>query len=287
MKCRAIVAWWFAAAVALGAMASSSTAAYAAAPKNQGWWSATNPVPAPPDVPAQGLLVQAGGGGAPTAYAALLYELGSDTASTLTLAVAPNSATTSASLELCPLIQPIVHPDQGGPMSDAPGFTCAKHVTAAPADGGYKFDVSGLAADKVLAVAILPTGPVDRVVLSAPDANSLATQPGPADITTANPGELADSPSGSAATRPSYGGSDAPLDVPLPVVATSPAAAGAPAASTPPADTSNEPAPFIPAVTAGRAGATPLLVVLLIVLGMAGAALWLRAGRARIEESTP
>src|SRR5216117_3165992 len=94
----------------------------ATAPRDQGWWTVTNPLPAPPDVPARGLLVQGGGGGAPTAFAAVLYELEPGaTASTLTLAIAPNTATTpSATLQLCALLQPIVHPEQGGPTTDAP-----------------------------------------------------------------------------------------------------------------------------------------------------------------------
>jgi len=41
------------------------------APRDQGWWTAANPVPAP-DVPARGLLVQAGVSGPPTAFAALV-----------------------------------------------------------------------------------------------------------------------------------------------------------------------------------------------------------------------
>ena len=173
---------WTVSALAIGL---TSVPAAADAPRDQGWWTVTNPIPAPPDVPTRGLLVQGGGGGGPTAIAAVLYELGpGTTAGTLTLTIAPNSATTpSTTLQLCSLLQPINHPDQGGPMSDAPPYDCSHKVTAAPAsDGkGYQFDAAGLVSNGLVAVAILPTGPVDRVVLSAPDANSLATQQAPVD----------------------------------------------------------------------------------------------------------
>src|SRR5207253_242273 len=121
-----------AAAAAVMALGVVPTAAHADAPRDQGWWTVTNPLPAPPDVPARGLLVQGGGGGAPTAIAAVLYELDSGaTAGTLTLAVAPNSATTpGATLQLCPLLQPINHAEQGGPMADAPPYNCGHKVTA-------------------------------------------------------------------------------------------------------------------------------------------------------------
>src|SRR3954454_18656181 len=76
------------------------TAARASAPRDQGWWTVTKPggtqglpvaVPGPPDVPARGLLIQAGPS-TPSAYAALLSELDpGTTAGKLTLAVAPNS----------------------------------------------------------------------------------------------------------------------------------------------------------------------------------------------------
>src|SRR5437660_854289 len=80
--------------------------------------------PAPPDVPGNDLLIQGGGGGAPPAFAAVLYELGpGSTVTNLTLTIAPNSAMTpSTTLQICPLLQPINHPEQGGPMSDAPPY---------------------------------------------------------------------------------------------------------------------------------------------------------------------
>lgn len=185
------------------ALASTRTAlpAGASAPQNQGWWTSTNPgltaAPAapPPDVPADGLLVEGGANGSPTAFAAVQYDLASGSApSVLTLAVAPNSATTPAStLEVCPLMGSIPLPEQGGPAADAPRYSCAHKVTSQPAADGkhYRFAVSSLLGQGTLAVAVLPTAPTDRVVFDKPDAGSLTpdagqpqTAPAPPDTST-------------------------------------------------------------------------------------------------------
>ena len=101
---RLLLAW----TVAMMAIGLTSTPARADAPRDQGWWAVTNPLPPLPDVPARGLLVQGGGGGAPTAVAAVLYELGPGTSvGNLTLGVAPNSLTTpKATLQLCDRLMP-------------------------------------------------------------------------------------------------------------------------------------------------------------------------------------
>ena len=65
-----------------------------------------------------------------------------------------------ASVQVCHLLQPINHPEQGGPLTDAPPYDCgARKATATLTANTYKFDVSGLVTDKMVAVAILPTGP--------------------------------------------------------------------------------------------------------------------------------
>ena len=172
-------------------------------------------------------------------------------------------------------------------MSDAPPYNCAHKVTAAPsADGKYQFDASGLVSNGVLAVAILPTGPIDRVVLNAPDANSLTTQP-----------------SAAGSLLPDSGAVIAPTDtgaVPLPdtsglATAAGPGfteglpgatATGPTSVSPAPAATPGQPGAggfFVPTVASGPEKATPLLVVLFIVAGLGGAALWLYAGRPRRE----
>src|SRR3954453_21327696 len=180
-----------ASATAFGVLASSR-AAHADAPFLQGWWTASNPghlpvKPSDPLVPATGLLVQ-GGPSAPSAYAALSYELDSGVAAgKLTLAVAPNSASTpGASLQLCPLTSSTFSPEQGGAMADAPTYDCKTKVSGGPNDDGtaYEFTVSSLASSDALAIAILPVDPTTRVVLSQPGDSSLTTEQSAAPPTT-------------------------------------------------------------------------------------------------------
>lgn len=152
-------------------------------PAQQGWWTAVNPgppapaPPTPPDVPSKGLLVQ-GGANSPTSYAGLVYQLpAGSSAGILTLDVTSGSATTpSTTLEVCSLDIETLNADQGGPMSEAPAYNCAQSTTAQPAAGGgsYQFSVGSLATNSVLAIAILPTSPSDRVVFDPPSAQSLA-----------------------------------------------------------------------------------------------------------------
>lgn len=177
-------------AVALITVIPWGETALADAPVQQGWWSSLNPgngasLPAPPDVPANGLLIEGGAGStsgasdaSPAAYAGLVYSIGSGaTAGTLTLVAASNTATTpTTALELCPLASSAWAPEQGGPVSDAPAFNCQTNVTAASSNGTYQFQVANLVNDGDLAVAILPTTPVDRVVLAQPDTNSLTVE---------------------------------------------------------------------------------------------------------------
>jgi len=285
--------------LALATMPLLPNPALAAAPRDQGWWTVTNPgglptaPPSPPDVPGRGLLIQ-GGPSAPTAFAAVLYELDPGvTATTLTLPVAPNSLTTpTAKIDLCALITPIVHPDQGGPMSEAPAYNCSKKITAAADSSGktYKFDVSGMMADRLVAVALLPNGPTDRVVLNPPDDSSLATQQSGdagtgaqtsadagADATAAQPSTPlpSDSLSSSPFTASSSGG-----DISLPSVSSSPSTGPSAAAATPtPRGSSNLGGTFVPAVSTSPSKATPLLVLLFVAAALGGTALWLYAGR--------
>ena len=65
-------------------------------------------------------------------------------------------------------------------MADAPAFDCAKPVPATVAsDGSFLFDASALVRDGVLAVAVLATGPADRVPLIRPGDDSLTVTPAP------------------------------------------------------------------------------------------------------------
>jgi hypothetical protein len=83
------------------------------------------------------------------------------------------------------LLKPDFAAAQGGPLAEAPAYDCARPVAATVAsDGSFLFDASTLVRDGVLAVAVLATGPTDRVPLIRPGDDSLtvtsAPAPGPA-----------------------------------------------------------------------------------------------------------
>jgi hypothetical protein len=280
--------------------------AYAEAPAQQGWWTATNPgtIPglgigfpavAPPDVPSNGLLVEGGASASsPVAYAGLIYQLPVGSAvGALTLDVASGSATTpSGTLELCPLVEPTLVPDQGGPMSDAPAYNCSKSVIGNQASSGasYGFNVSPLVADGVLAVAILPTSAAERVVFDQPEAGSLAASTPTVTVpssTTGNSGGAVPAPA--ATTIPTV--SEPPpavippqtaLPAPAPAPAVSPTSS---AKSTPPA-TPAAAAPFSSSAPAGLGGGIQPLTLALVILGFLGAGmLWASAGNRAIKRA--
>ena len=287
--------------------------ARADAPSSQGWWTSANPgsvgglgapavTPAPPDVPSNGLLVQGGatsaagvGNAGAIAYAALTYDVPAGaTAGKLTLTVAPNSVTTpSTTLELCPLTIQSFQSEAGGPMSDAPSYNCTNNVTAAQASNSYQFNVSSLVSSGVLSLAILPTSPTDRVVLSQPDAQSLAVQ-ATSDTTVAFPTDTGGSSGGLGSTAGTGTGSSAgigsaPVDtsgatqVPTGVAATPVASAPlsptlAQPKSTPNPSTSGANAALVTPAASSSGPKAWVGVIFLVVLLLA-AALWMGAGR--------
>ena len=267
-------------------------AASAAAPAAAGWWTSLNPgstlgsptPPPPPDVPSDGLLVEGGADSSPTAFAALVYELSPGMAAgKLTLTVAANSGTPPGStLQLCPLSNPTILVEHGGPMADAPTYNCSAKLTAAPsADGSrYEVDVARLVVDDVLAVAVLPTSQTDRVVLAAPDASSLTTT---ASAVPDGTGTATAAPEADMGTAPPPFGPVVPPAVGV-VAPSAPGAASAPAA------TLLAPQIAAPAVTTAppfRASSftppshrtRPVAVVLVIAALLAAGALWEGAGR--------
>jgi S-DNA-T family DNA segregation ATPase FtsK/SpoIIIE len=297
-----------------------SGAAGAEAPSQAGWWTQANPggvagaapAPAPPDVPSGGLLVEGGAssvsGGADTAgtaYGAVVYLLApGQRPAALTLDVAPGSATTpAAALELCPLSSSAINAEQGGPMSDAPGFSCSTNVVAQPSAAGdsYSFDLSKLGGSRTLALAVLATTATDRVVLAKPAAASLAVgpsgaTPAPAQSTTGSDGGAAPAGNGAPGDGPAPAAADpsAPAALADPAASLSPALSGSlPAASAPElaqaaggsrpaasvAPTSPAAAP-VPSSPAGTGGARPAAVAALVLAFLIGGAIWLGAGRA-------
>jgi hypothetical protein len=244
----------------------------------------------------EGPSISAGPSSPPVAYAGLVYYLPlGGSASTLTLTVAAHSVTTpKATLELCPLTNPVLNPEQGGPSSDAPPYDCTHNVSAAPnaAGSAYAFQVSQLVSDGSLAVAILPTNPTDRVVFDQPDANSLAVQSPPVS-------SLPQTQSPSPGATP-ISATEIPIPEALPTFgisqfgpqpSPSPAAAPpAPAPPTPsaPAQASSRTYSAIPAFGVFNGDNASPLTVALVVAGLSGgAALWFMTGRRRPDEGGP
>jgi hypothetical protein len=250
-------------------------AAPAASPDAHGWW--TSFAGPNPDVPSDGMLVQGGASTtSPSAFGAVVYSVPErSTVGKLTLAVAPGSASVPLTkLELCPLVSPAFESSQGGAMSGAPKFDCAKNVTAQPTSSGntYEFDVSSLVNDGALAVAILPTSPMDRVALAAPDANSLAitTPPLPSTGSSATPPVPSYSPSYTAPTTPS--------------VATPPAATvEGPTATEGPVR--NAASDYVPTLAAGVHHARGAAVLLAIAGALVIGGGWLIIGRVSVARA--
>jgi hypothetical protein len=198
-----------------------------------------------------------------------------------------------AKLELCPLVKPVLNPEQGGPSADAPPYDCTHNVSAGPNTVGktYQFKVSNLVTDGSLGVAILPSSPTDRVVFDQPDDQSLAEQAPPASSGPQAP----NSPSGTTPDSPA--GTSIPEA--LPTVGISPylgPSGPAPAVGSPTAPAASGATPAAGATPPRSAGAIPVLgslagdnasplTVALVMAGLlGGAAIWLMAGRRRSAE---
>lgn len=154
-----------------------------------GWWTVTNQgspapgtpalaVPVPADVPPGGLLVQGGpDAAAPAAFGALLFDLSDSVALTLTLTLAPSSASTPGAVPLLCSLTSSFEAVSGGPASQAPTYDCERSATGSASDDGtsYSFDIGALVAEDVLAVAVLPTASTDRLVFEAVSDDALPT----------------------------------------------------------------------------------------------------------------
>jgi hypothetical protein len=147
-----------------------------------GWWT-PSPITAGPDTGDDELLVQGSPDPEqPLAYAAVTFPLlpGAVPVS-LTLTVAPEAATTpNATLAVCPLTDSSFEPARGGAAADGPEYSCDTSVEAGPSSDGttYEFALAALPAVGVVALAVVPTAPTDRVVLSAPDPSALTVDSG-------------------------------------------------------------------------------------------------------------
>jgi hypothetical protein len=179
-------------------------------------------------------------------------------------------------------------------MADAPAFDCAAPVTAAPSGDGasYEFDVAALGDDGSLAVAILPTTPTDRVVLSSPGAGSLVTSGaeaagsgGGGGAAPAREARTENDGAGAATPVPAPSGSSGATSTPRPVAsapsvpttaAPAPPAVGAAAGAGAPAGASTGAAPATP--ERSSSGTSWLPPVIFVGLAALAGALWLGRG---------
>ena len=171
------------------AVVGGDTAATAASPSRQGWWKVGLPLadlgvgglgnlrdPQGLDVPDGGLLVQGGPTvDQPAAYAAVAFELGTASVSgpLRLVPVADAVSVPGSRLIACPLDDPSFVPEDAGVIATGPRYTCSSAVPATVDGSTYVFDVAGLRQGDTLAVAILPSGPTDRVVFARPNDDTL------------------------------------------------------------------------------------------------------------------
>ena len=277
--------------VGLAAAFATSSPAAAAGPAVDGWWTAS-PVPLTPD-PEAGLLVQGSPDAEqPLAYAAVAFTLDDgETASLLTLTVPADAvATPGASLTVCPLVEPF-QPEHGAPSDRAPGYDCTTSVTAVPDGTTYVVDVAGLGGSGELAVALLPSTSVDRIVLGRPSDDALTTEAASSGSTSSS--SSASSPSSSSSSASSSAGtasagSSTSGAAPRPSSSATPRtpAVPAPAAAVPaaaPASSAQAQAPVAAPASApvssvdGGGGTNGRVILVLALVAIAGA-LWLASG---------
>jgi hypothetical protein len=167
--------------VVIGWTFPSTAAARPTSPSlTSGWWSATNLGVLVPGLPALALpltpkvarnQLQLTGGlnpKQPLAFAALRYRVPAGRAvRTLTLIAASGSP---APIEVCPLTSSF-SAVSGGPMSAAPAYDCKTHLTVSPEgpQRSYRIVVGTLTRHQILGVALVPTAPLQTVVLARPN----------------------------------------------------------------------------------------------------------------------
>ena len=259
---------------------ATSSVAGAAGPVADGWWT-TSPVPLAPD-PEAGLVVQGGPQpDQPLAYAAVAFPLDEgEAASQLTLSVPADAvATPGASLTVCPLLEPF-EPAHGAPADAAPAYDCTTSVTAVPEGATYVVDVAGLEGAGELAVALLPSTPVDRIVLARPGDDALTTDVSSSEASSPLPSSSAPSPAASTSSGsssvPRRGASTPPVRTPAPpAVPVTPT----PTTAAPAAQPQAAPAPSTqPASSSGGDSGPNGRLVLVLALAAIAVALWSASG---------
>ena len=170
MKHTARIAIVTAMVVAAGVVVSSRIPAEAVQSLQSGyWWQGQPdgaPLPAPPNVPANGLWVS-GGQASPVAIAAIRFQLGATEATPaltakVNRAFPPAQATAAANVDqlvvmACPT-NGAWNPAQAGAWSARPQYDCARAVTGTLTPDGttISFDLGAVATDGKVDVALVP-----------------------------------------------------------------------------------------------------------------------------------
>lgn len=261
-----------------------ATGAGAEVPDGRGWWTIAGEPPlvevASADVPEGGLLIQ-GSSDDPIAFGALTFDLSDGREPlTLTLSVVPESVSTPTStLLLCSLTSPFDAAD-GGPIDDAPSYDCDGAIDAEPDESGsYTWDVSSLPSGTELAVAVLGTGPADRVVIAPPGLDTLQVTSSSVVAPPTTPPVASSAPSAGDSTVPPLPSSGAATPAPPGLLLgpttgqAAPIAPSAPSISGPTA-----PLPFTPVESSTSAAANMAAVALLFLLAVSAGTTWVLAG---------
>jgi len=265
-------------------------------PEKQGWWTATA-APAPALVPtggaaagtpdvAKGQLYVSGSANNVVGVSALRYLLPHGAvAESLSLTTAPGTVTVPGTkVRACPLTgtRDFTAAD-GAPTSDAPAWDCSHAVPGEldPTGVAYRFAVAPFTQDDVLAIAIVPAGTADRVVLAAPDPTALVLTGSSTSSSTFGPGSST-APVGATSSRPlSSPTRAAPATSARPQSSTA-----APGTSTGAAAPSSAIVKATPAAVVGHGNTPPSAMVGTFGLLALAAGVWWR-GRRTVEELAP
>jgi hypothetical protein len=202
------------------------------------------------------------------------------------LTVAAQSGTFPGSgLQACPLVSAAFTVAFGGPIADAPAADCTKSINGSLNSGGttWSFPVAGLTHEGQLALELVPSGPVTRVVLAKPTDASLLFQTVPAGGTTPSGTGVTPPLDGWEADAPSVGLTAPPLpQIPLVTPQVAPSATVGP--TDPPATSAALAITFVPTT---RTSAPASAALGLLVVGLLARRSWKRRPATRPLLASP
>lgn len=286
---------WLLAGASLFVVAPAAHADQGVAPEKQGWWTTTGgPVPTlvpggagagAPDV-AKGQLYVSGSANGVVAAAAVRYLLPSDvTADTLSLTTAPGTVTVPGTkLRACPLVgNRDFTAAEGASIDQAPTWDCSRAVPGEvdPTGVAYRFTVGPLVQDAVLAIAIVPAGTADRVVLAGPDPTALSVR----ETTTPSRAATTASPVGGT-TRPAVGVPHPTPNTPSAATPSRPAASP-PVAATPSGETTTGATRAVAASRNGHGTNPPGAMLGTVGVIAVAIGVWWRGRQALAQLTTP